>query len=174
MLRCGVMLALNAVRGAANGGAMVWPLRARITVLTTDDAVPVSALAKRSGLAANLIAPVNAISIWLAPPTPSTGSGAGASASVLHSCDIRLAPVTPSTQAWCTLVITASRPPCCASVPATPSMTHISHSGRVRSSGNPAMWPQISASSVRPPGGGRPIRCRCRFTSKLLSSTQTG
>src|ERR1700728_1675771 len=99
MLRCGVMLALKAVRGAANGAAMVWPLRARITVLTTDDAVPVSALAKRSGLAANLIAPVNAISIWLAPPTPSTGSGAGASASVLHSWDIRLAPVTPSTQA---------------------------------------------------------------------------
>ena len=26
MLRCGVTLALNAVRGAANGGAIVWPL----------------------------------------------------------------------------------------------------------------------------------------------------
>ena len=43
-----------------------------------------------------------------------------------------------------------------ASVPATPSMTHISHSGRVRSSGSAAMCPQISASSVRPPGGGQP------------------
>src|SRR5208282_3222463 len=99
MLRCGVTLALNAVRGAANGLAIVWPLRARSTVLTTDDAVSVSALAKRSGLAANLTAPVNAISKGLAPPTPSTGSGGGASASVLHSWDIRFAPVTPSTHA---------------------------------------------------------------------------
>jgi len=48
MLRCGVMLSLNAVRGALNGGAMVWPLRARNTVLTTVDAVSVNALAKRS------------------------------------------------------------------------------------------------------------------------------
>src|ERR1700733_6645391 len=99
MLRWEVTLALKAVRGAANGGAIVWPLRARSTVLTTVDAVPVSALASRSGLEANLTAPVNAISMWLAPPTPSIGSGAGASASVLHSWDIRLAPVTPSTQA---------------------------------------------------------------------------
>src|ERR1700733_7406106 len=97
MLRCEVTLALKAVRGAANGGAIVWPLRARNTVLTTDDAVSVSALAKRIGRAANLSAPVIAISKSLAPPTPATGSGAGASASVLQSCDIRLAPVTPST-----------------------------------------------------------------------------
>src|ERR1700742_3018705 len=100
MLRRGLTLALNAVGGAANGGAMVWPLRARNTVLTTDDAVPLSALAKRIGRAANLTAPVTAISSSLAPPTPSTGSGAGASASVLHSWDIRSAPVTPSTAAW--------------------------------------------------------------------------
>src|ERR1700733_9526258 len=99
MLRWEVTLALKAVGGAANGGAVVWPLRGRSTVLTTDDAVSVSALAKRRGLAANLTAPLTAISIWLAPPTPSTGSGAGASASVLHNCDIRFAPVTPSTQA---------------------------------------------------------------------------
>src|SRR5580693_3331245 len=99
MLRWEVTRPLKAVGGAANGGAIVWPLRARSTVLTTDDAVPVSALAKRSGLDANLTAPLNAISIWLAPPTPSTGSGGGASASVLHSCDIKFAPVTPSTQA---------------------------------------------------------------------------
>ena len=56
---------------------MVWPLRARITVLTTEEAVPLSALAKRSGRAANLTAPVTAISSSLAPPTPSTGSGRG-------------------------------------------------------------------------------------------------
>src|SRR6201999_309036 len=99
MLRCGVTLALKAVRGAAKGGAIVWPLRARITVLTTDDAVSVSALARRSGLAANLTAPVSAISKSLPPPTPSTGSGGGASASVLHSGDIRFAPVTPATPA---------------------------------------------------------------------------
>ena len=60
--------------------------------------------------------------------------------------------MTPSTPAWCTFVITASRPPSCASVPATFSITHISHSGRLRSRFNEAMWPQISPSSTRPPG----------------------
>ena len=37
-----------------------------------------------------------------------------------------------------------------------------------------AMCPQISPSSTRPPGDGRPMRCRCRSTSKSLSSTHTG
>src|SRR5271155_5031425 len=99
MLRCGVMLALKAVGGAANGAAIARPLRALSNVLNTDDTVFGSTLANCSGRDANLASPVTAIWIWLASPTPCTGSGGGASASVLHSCDIKFAPVTPSTQA---------------------------------------------------------------------------
>ncbi len=157
MLRWLVTLALNAVLGAANGRAIASPLRARLTVSTTVETVVGTTLINFSGREANFIAPLIAISSSLPPPTPSTGSGAGASGSVPHSCDIRLAPVTPSTPAWCTFVMTASRPPAsaCASVPAMFSMTHISHSGRLRSSGSDAIWPQISASSWRPPGAGK-------------------
>ena len=175
MLRWPVTLALNAVFGAANGGAIAVPLRARFTVSTTVDSVSSArTLTSFNGRMANLTAPLTAISRLLPPPAPSTGSGAGASGSVVHSCDIRFAPVTPSTPAWCTFVITAMRPPAWASVPATFSITHISHSGRVRSNGSDAMWPQISASSLRPPGDGSPMRCRWRSTSKSLSSTHTG
>ena len=62
-----------------------------------------------------------------------------------HSCDIRFAPVTPSTAG--VVHLGHHRQPaaaCVASVPADPSITHISHSGRRRSSGSDAMWPQIS------------------------------
>ena len=111
MLRWLVTLALNAVFGAANGRAIASPLRARLTVSTTDESVVGTTLINFSGRVANFTAPLIAISSSLPPPTPSTGSGAGASGSVLHSCDIRLAPVTPSTPAWCTFVMTASRPP---------------------------------------------------------------
>lgn len=174
MLRRPEMLALNAVLGAANGAAIVRPLRARLTVSTTEDTVVGSTLINFSGRVTNLTAPLIAISSSEASPAPATGSGAGASGSVVHSCDIRLAPVTPSTPAWCIFVMTAIRPPACASVPATFSITHISHSGLVRSSDNDAIWPHISESSTRPPGAGNPIRCRCRSTSKSLSSTHTG
>ena len=110
MLRRPLILALNAVRGAANGRAIVWPSRALSSVAATEDTVPGTTLARCNGRVANLTSPRAAISQPAALPTPSTRSGAGASASVLHSCDIRLAPVTPSTLAWCTLVITARRP----------------------------------------------------------------
>ena len=140
----------------------------------TEDTVVGTTLASFNGRAAKRTAPLTAISRSLPCPLASTGSGGGASGSVVHSFDIRLAPVTPSTAAWCTFVITAMRPPFWASVPAMFSMTHISHSGRVRSSGSDAMCPAISDSSVRPPGDGSPMRCRCRSTSKSLSSTHTG
>src|SRR5258708_4995381 len=99
MLRCAVMLALKVVGGAANGAAIVSPLRARNNVSNTDDTVFGSTAAKFNGRDANFANPLTAIWIWLASPTPSTGSGGGASASVLHSCDIKFAPVTPSTEA---------------------------------------------------------------------------
>jgi hypothetical protein len=57
-----------------------------------------------------------------------------------------LAPLTPSTAAWWTLVITASRPPARGSVSATPPITHISQSGFLRSIGADAMCPQITFS----------------------------
>lgn len=58
-----------------------------------------SSLANFSGREAHLMAPVIAISRLLAPPTPGAGSGAWASGSRPHSADIKLAPVTPSTEA---------------------------------------------------------------------------
>ncbi len=118
---------------------MVRPSRARSRVDTTEDTVSGTTLASCNGRVANLSRPPAAIYQSVAPPTPSTGSGAGASASVVHSYDIRLAPVTPSTAAWCTLVRTARRPSWWQSVPATPSITHISQSRRLRSNGSEAM-----------------------------------
>jgi len=55
----------------------------------------------------------------------SGGRGSGVTSSMISNSP---APETPSTIAWCILVSVATRPP------ATPSMTHISHSGRERSS----------------------------------------
>ena len=168
-LRRPVMLALNGVCGAVNGLAMASPDTARRTVSTTVVTVPGSTrVARCTGRVANRSSPRPAISSWLALPEPFTGAGGGGSASVLHSCDIRLAPVTPSTAAWCTLVITAIRPPAWASVPSTPSMTHISHSGRLRSSGSEARCPQISASSMRPPGGGQAHPVQMAVDVKVL------
>jgi hypothetical protein len=85
MLRWPVTLALNAVFGAANGAAIARPLRARLTVSTTvrqRGRHHVDQL--QSAGWRNLNAPLSAISSSLPPPTPSTGSGAGASGSVLH------------------------------------------------------------------------------------------
>ena len=59
---------------------------------------------------------------------------------------MRSAPVTPSMAAWCIFVTIASWPS------SRPSTTHSSQSGRVRSSGRPAMSPTISASSCIEPG----------------------
>ena len=95
------MLALNGVGGAANGLAIVRPPAARRTVSTTVDTVAGSTLvAKLTGRAANRPRPPSAIRNALVVPEACTGSGGGAAGSVLHNCDIRFAPVTPSTAAW--------------------------------------------------------------------------
>ena len=110
--------------------AMARPPAALRTVSTTVDTVEGSTLVARLiGRLAKRPRPPRAIRSGLTSALASTGSGAGALGSMLHSWDIRLAPVTPSTAAWCTLVITANRPPLRASVPSSPSIAHISHSG---------------------------------------------
>ena len=175
MFRWAVIRELNGVCGAAKGEAIARPPATRRTVSTTVDTVSGRTfVASVMGRVANLPNPPSAILIGFTSALAATGSGAGASGSTEHSCDIRLAPVTPSTAAWWTFVITASRPPLRASVPPSPSMAHISHSGWRRSSGRAARWPQTSASSALPPGAGRPIRCTCRSMSKCSSSTHTG
>ncbi len=55
-----------------------------------------------------------------------------------------------------------------------PSITHISHNGRRRSTGSYAIWPQISESLARSPGGDNLMQCRWRSTWKFGSSTKTG
>ena len=101
-----------------------------------------------------------------AGPTPA--GGAASPGLRLKRCTKRPAPEAPSTAAWCTLVMTAKRPP------SMPSMTHASHSGRERSSGVLAMRPQISPSSLRPPGAGQATRRTWRMMSKSGSSIHTG
>jgi hypothetical protein len=155
-----VISALNGVVGALNGAAIAVPLRARFTVLTTVDTVAGNARARLSGRDRNLTRPPAAMSSWVASPGPATGSGGGESGSVLHSCVSRFVALTPSTAAWCTLIIRATGPPSCGSVPPTPSITHISHIGLLRSSCADTRRPQTSASSLRPPGDGRAIRRR--------------
>ncbi|CFR76415.1 Uncharacterised protein [Mycobacterium tuberculosis] len=159
MLRSRPRGPLNGVGGAENGAAMVRPSRARSNVRTNVSTVAGTTVASRTGRDANPTSPLAAICSTLPPPVPRTGCGAGASGCRLHRWDSRFAPATPSTTAWWTLSITAT-----VSLRAPPSMTHISHSGRSRSSGNPAMYPQISASSRRPPGAGIATRRRwCRI-----------
>jgi hypothetical protein len=170
MLRSPLREALNAVVGAANGAAMARPSRARITVCTNVSIVAGTTVANRNGRNANPFNPLAAICSGLPPPAPpTTGSGAGASGSMLHRWASKSAPATPSTTEWWIFTITVT-----ASLRASPSITHISHSGRSRSSGSPAIYPQISATSRRPPGDGAPTRCRWRRSSKSSSSTQTG
>ena len=91
--------ALTGVRGAANGAAMVRPLRARPSVLTIVHVVMGRTLASRNGRVANFIRPLAAISSGPGKPGPSTGSGGVARGSTLLSRDSRMAPVTPSAAA---------------------------------------------------------------------------
>ena len=102
------MLALNGVCGAVNGLAMA-PATRRAERCRQPWSPSPAAPGWPDAPAGWRIArsPRPAISHWLALPEPFTGAGGGGSASVLHNCDIRLAPVTPSTAAWCTLVMTA-------------------------------------------------------------------
>ena len=165
------MVPLNEVRGAEKGAAMAVPSRARPMVLASSSTDGVSSLAACSGLVRLLTTPRPSSSSSRGsrpnPPSSPSASG-GASASRLHRCEIRLDPDTPSTVAWCIFENTAILSP------SYPSITHISHSGRDRSSGSPARWPASSTSSSYPPGCGRASRCTCRSMSKCESLTQIG
>ena len=134
MLRCLLREPLNGVGGAENGAAIVRPSRARTSVCASVSIVAGNTVANRSGRFAKPSSPLTAICNGWAPPAPATGCGGGASGCGLHNWASRFAPATPSTTAWCTLSITVT-----ASSRAPPSITHISHSGRSRSSGSPAI-----------------------------------
>ena len=77
-------------------------------------------------------------------------------------------PDAPSMAAWWTLLRTATWPP------ATPSISHISHRGRLRSSGMAFRWAASSASSRGPPGAGTATWRRCQSMSKSGSSIHSG
>ena len=99
-LRCAVTLPLKGVWGAANGLAIARPPATRRTVSNTVDTVDGRTLVARLiGRLAKRPRPPSAIRSGLTSALASTGSGAGALGSTLHSWDIRLAPVTPSTAA---------------------------------------------------------------------------
>ncbi len=100
-----MIVPLNDVRGAENGAAIAVPARARPTVRVISW---VDGATRRTALSGRVTC--------RAPPRPSSStlprlvpggllSAAGtigsASGSRLHRCEIRLAPETPSTVAWC-------------------------------------------------------------------------
>lgn len=66
------------------------------------------------------------------------------------SC-VMSAPDMPSIMQWCSLDTVANRPPL------SPSTTHVSHSGRARSSGCEAMRPVSAFSCAAPPGRGSAV-----------------
>ncbi len=86
----------------------------------------------------------------------STGSSkpSDVGGSMSNRCTRKSAPEAPSMAQWWTLVTMPTRS--CL----RPSMTHISHSGRLRSSWRLAICPASSPSSRRPPGAGAPMRRR--------------
>ena len=138
-----VMVPLNDVRGAVRGAAIAVPARARPTVRATIWAEGATRRTALRGRVTKLSTPRPKSSAW--PGSWPVGCGAaasigGASGSRLHRCEIRLAPDTPSTVAWCILEKTTTWSP-------YPSITHISHSGRERSNGRPARWAVSSTSS---------------------------
>ena len=150
MVRWPVMVPLNDVRGAVSGAAIAVPARARPTVwaMPLTDGTSALGIVERPGergddAAAEQLGAAGLVAERL--DLASSASG-GASGSIEVRCEMRLAPETPSTVAWCILENTAirSRP----SSSTYPSMTHISHSGRDRSSGRPASRPHTCMSSL--------------------------
>ena len=144
MVRWPVIVRLNGVRGAVNGAGIANPLRARLIQDGSTPRVPGSREASRHGVARRESAPPTASSSAPEPPAVSltrSASSAGSSGVSVHSCDIILAPVTPSTVEWCILANTATRPS------DRPSMTYICHSGIERSIGWLARCAHSSASS---------------------------
>ncbi len=155
MVRWLVMVPLKEVRGAENGAAIAVPSRARPSVFVISWVEGASSLAAFTGLVRVLMSPrlSSSSSRGSRPNRPSSPCArGGASGSRLHRWETRLEPETPSTVAWCifekTTILSSSYP----------SITHISHSGRDRSSGCPAMWPHSSTSSSYPPGCGSASR----------------
>ena len=126
------MVRLNGVRGAVNGAGIARPFRARLIQDGRTPSVPGSSDASRHGVARRDRAPPTASSSAPEPPAVSltrSSSSAGSSGVSVHSCDIMLAPVTPSTVEWCILANTATCPL------GSPSITYICHSGNDRSIG---------------------------------------
>ena len=157
MLRCPVTLALNAVWGAANGAAMPVRCGRACTVSNTDRHASIGSdvdQLQRAGGEPDRAADRD-LQVELASPMPvdrirrrrvglggaqlrhQVGSGHAVDAGVVHLGHHRQPSAVVGVGA------------------ATFSITHISHSGRLRSSGSDAMCPQISASSRRPPGDGQ-------------------
>lgn len=171
MERWPVIELLSEVRGALNGAGIAAPRRERVHQRTGTGRVRGRSETSDSGRSRTFLAPSAASASSGAPPVDLStidGSSAGGSGVSEHSWAIRPAPVTPSTPAWCMRIMIAIRPS------ARPSMTHISHSGLLRSSAWPAMCAHNSASSCSPPGAGTAMRCTCASMSKDSSSTHTG
>ena len=166
-----MIVRLNGVRGAVNGAGMASPLRAREIHSGSTPSVPGRSEASRHGVARRDSAPPTASSSAPDPPAVSltrSGSSAGSSGVSVHSWDIMLAPVTPSTVEWCILAKQATRPS------GSPSMRYICQSGMDRSMGWLARCAHSSASSSSPPGAGSPTRWRWWSMSKSSDSTHTG
>ncbi len=80
----------------------------------------------------------------------------------------RATEAAPSATAWWILATAARR------LPASPSTTVTSHSGRSRGSARPAISATRAASSRSPPGGSTVRLCMCRDRSKSGSSIHIG
>ena len=174
MLRWPVMVPLNEVRGAVNGAGIAAPRAGAVDPvrqyagrvrqqpreldrpLGDADAGRRRTMSRSRGRRSG------------ASLRPRLAIG-GAPGSRLHSSETRLAPLTPSTVAWCILVITAigavvealDHP----QLPQRPAAVQ-----RLM----PAMSPHTSASSRAPPGAGTAIRRTWCSMSKSSSSTQIG
>ena len=99
----------------------------------------------------------------------STGSGTASddSASRSNRWASASAPPTPSMAQWWTLITSPMR------LSASPSTTHTSHSGRLRSSGVEASSPTTVARAASSPGAGQVVACMWASMSVSVS-TQTG
>ena len=154
--RSGLSDPVNSVRGPVKGIAGVRSSPRFTTVpmtLVRELTVRRAARAARHG--SRMRAAMASTSSWVSVGTgsgshgSSGGSTGGASGSRSKSWLMRSAPVTPSMAEWWILLISATRP----FLP--PSATHISHSGRWRSSGRDTRSPTSSASSCCGPARAR-------------------
>ena len=131
------------------------------------DAPPSRAGARRGR--ARRARPCRAGSASAAGSTARSGCATGAGSGVRSNSTVaRSTPETPSTSAWCVLVMSAKRPP------SRPWTSHISHSGLERSSA----WECTRAASARScasePGAGSAVSRTWYSRLKLGSSTHSG